>query len=172
MISNLILTNRVKYDFDIMWKYLNKSIELGSAVGYNTMGLCYLKGINKENKVDKEKAEYYFKIASDLGYVFAFNNLGKMNEDDEEEAIKYYKISADMNNSWALNKVGEYYRKNNDLKKAYMYYTKAIECPIKEICKYAYFNLAKYYYETGNKQLGIKKDTKKAKEYYNKFNNM
>ena len=173
MIANLILTNKVEYDFDTMWKYLNKSIELGSAAGYNTMGLCYLRGINKDNKVDKEKAEYYFKIAGDLGYVFAFNNLGKIYEEkDEEEAMKYYNISADMNNSWALNKVGEYHRKNNDYIKAYIYYSKAVDCPITEICRYAFYNLAKYYYEPGFKELNIKADKEKAKYYYDMFNKM
>lgn len=173
MIANLILTNKVDYDFDTMWKYLNKSIELGSAAGYNTMGLCYLRGINKDNKVDKEKAEYYFKIAGELGYVFAFNNLGKIYEEKaEEEAMKYYNISADMNNSWALNKVGEYHRKNNDYIKAYIYYSKAVDCPITEICRYAFYNLAKYYYEPGFKELNIKADKEKAKYYYDMFNKM
>ena len=173
MIANLILTNKVDYDFDTMWKYLNKSIELGSAAGYNTMGLCYLRGINKENKIDKEKAEYYFKIAGELGYVFAFNNLGKIYEEkDETEAMKYYNISADMNNSWALNKVGEYHRKNNDYIKAYIYYSKAVDCPITEICRYAFYNLAKYYYEPGFKELNIKADKEKAKYYYDMFNKM
>ena len=173
MIANLILTNKVEYDFDTMWKYLNKSIELGSAAGYNTMGLCYLRGINKENKIDKEKAEYYFKIAGELGYVFAFNNLGKIYEEkDETEAMKYYNISADMNNSWALNKVGEYHRKNNDYIKAYIYYSKAVDCPISEICRYAFYNLAKYYYEPGFKELNIKADKEKAKYYYDMFNKM
>lgn len=174
MIANLILTNRVKYNFDVMWKYLNKSIELGSAAGYNTLGLCYLRGINKDKKIDKEKAKYNFEIAINLGYVFAFNNLGIMCEDENniEEAIKYYKISADMNNSWALNKMGEYYRKKGDLKSAFIYYTKAIECPIKERNKYAYYNLAKYYYEKGNKELNIRKNIDKSKEYYEIFNKM
>lgn len=173
MIANLILTNKVEYDFDTMWKYLNKSIELGSAAGYNTMGLCYLRGINKENKIAKEKAEYYFKIAGELGYVFAFNNLGKIYEEkDETEAMKYYNISADMNNSWALNKVGEYHRKNNDYIKAYIYYSKAVDCPITEICRYAFYNLAKYYYEPGFKELNIKADKEKAKYYYDMFNKM
>ena len=173
MIANLILTNKVEYDFDTMWKYLNKSIELGSAAGYNTIGLCYLKGINKENKINLEKAEYYFKLASDLGYVFAFNNLGKLYENDNpKESLKYYKISADMNNSWALNKVGEYYRKNNDLKTAFIYYNKAIECPIKETCKFAYYNLAHYYYKNGNKELNIKKDEIKSKKYLDMFNKL
>ena len=147
MVANLMLTNRVKYDFDIMWEYLNKSINLGSAAGYNTMGLCYKRGINDKNVVDLDAALEYFKISSEMGYVFAFNNIGKLYEEDNkiEEAIKYYKISADMGNSWALNKVGEYYRKNNDLDTAYIYYSKALEAPISERCEYALENLKKYY---------------------------
>ena len=147
MVANLILSKRVKYDFNVMWEYLNKSIDLGSAAGYNTLGICYKNGINPENKKDLEKAKYYFELSSNLGYVFAFNNLGKLFEEDNniEEAIKYYKISADMGNSWALNKVGEYYRLKNDLDTAYLYYSKAVECPISERCEYAIENLKKYY---------------------------
>lgn len=169
MIANMILTKKVNKDYETMWKYLNKSIELGSAAGYNTLGLCYKNGIYVEK--DIEKAIYNFNIAGDLGYVFAYNNLGKIYEETNfEESIKYYKISADMNNSWALNKVGEYYRKNNDLIKAYLYYSKAIECPIQERCYYAYYNLAEYYYKEGFKDLNIKKDDKKYTEYMKLFN--
>ena len=164
MVANLILTKRVKYDFDTMWYYLNKSIELGSAAGYNTLGLCYKNGINKEKIIDLEKAKYYFELASDLGYVYAFNNLGKLYEDDNiDEAIKYYKISADMGDSWALNKLGEYYRRNNNLEMAYMYYMESIKCPIKERYYYAYYNLAKYFYEKGCECVKIKADKNKYK---------
>lgn len=168
MVANLMLTKRVKLDFDTMWKYLNKSIELGSFAGYNTLGLCYLRGINKENKKDINEARKNFWISAEHGYVFAFNNLGKTYEDEGniEEAIKYYKISADMNECWALNKVGEYYRKKGDLKKAFIYYSKAIDSPITERIKYPYYNLAKYYYENGCKEANIKKDETKAKELY------
>ena len=79
MIANMILNKRVEYDFDIMWKYLNKSISLGSAAGYNTLGLCYLRGITPSKEIDIKKARHYFELASDMGYVFAFNNLGKIN---------------------------------------------------------------------------------------------
>ncbi len=170
MIANLMLTNKIKFNFDIMWKYLKKSIKLDSAAGYNTLGLCYLKGINPKKVIDINKAKEYFVLSSEYGYVYAFNNLGKIyeNENNIEEAIKYYKISADMNESWALNKVGEYYRKKGDYKSAFIYYNKAIECPINEVCLYAYYNLAKFYYENGNKCVNIKRDTKKAKEYYSK----
>jgi TPR repeat protein len=170
MVANMILNERVEYDFDVMWEYLNKSIFLGSAAGYNTLGLCYLRGITPSKEVDIKKAQHYFELASDMGYVFAFNNLGKLYEkDDINEAIKYYKIAADMGESWALNKVGEYYRKNGNISLAYVYYSKAIECPLSERNKYAYYNLAKYYYENGCNELNISKDEKKTKEYYKLF---
>ncbi len=148
MVANLIFNKRVKYDFDTMWKYLNKSIDLGSSAGYNTLGLCYKKGINLENKIDLEKAKYYFEISSELGNAFAFNNIGKLYEEEGniEEAIKYYKTSADMGNGWALNKVGEYYRTvEKDLDKAYIYYKKATEAPINERSSFAEKNLEQYY---------------------------
>ncbi len=169
MIANLMLTGKIEFDFDIMWEYLNKSIKLNSAAGYNTLGLCYLKGINPNKEVNIEKAKKCFIISSEYGYAYAFNNLGKLyEENDVETAIKYYKISADMNESWALNKVGEYYRQKGDFETAFIYYNKAIECPINERCLYAYYNLAKFYYENGNKCVNIKRDSKKAIDYYNK----
>lgn len=174
MVANLMLTGRVKLEFDTMWTYLNKSIELGSFAGYNTLGLCYLRGINKQNKKDLNEARKNFQISAEHGYVFAFNNLGKTYEEEGniEEAIKYYKVSADMNECWALNKVGEYYRKKRDLKTAYIYYLKATESPITERIKYPFYNLAKYYYENGCKEANIKKDTTKAKELYDIYESL
>ena len=174
MVANLMLTGRVKLEFDTMWKYLNKSIELGSFAGYNTLGLCYLRGINKQNKKDLNEARKNFQISAEHGYVFAFNNLGKTYEEEGniEEAIKYYKVSADMNECWALNKVGEYYRKKRDLKTAYIYYLKATESPITERIKYPFYNLAKYYYENGCKEANIKKNTTKAKELYDIYESL
>ena len=173
MIANLMLTGRVKYDEEVMWKYLNKSITLGSAAGYNTLGLCYLKGLTPDKKIDVDKAKYYFELSSNLGYIFAFNNLGRLYEDSNiEEAIKYYKISADIGNSWALNKMGEYYRLNNDYKTALMYYNKAIDCPINERSAFAYYNLAKYYYENGCKSVKIEADKIKAEYYYSMYDKL
>lgn len=147
MISQLILTNKVEYNFDVLWKYLNKSISLGSVAGLNTMGICYLRGINEEHKQDINKAKKYFIEASEYGYTYAFNNLGKICEDsgNSDDAIKYYKLSADMGESWALNKVGEYYRKCGKLKEAYIYYLKSNEAPNNEKCPWAKKNLEKYY---------------------------
>jgi TPR repeat protein len=148
MIANLIYTKKVEKDFETFWKYLNKAIELGSSAALNTMGLCYKFGINKEQKIDIEKAKYYFQLSSEDGYVYAYNNLGLL-EEDEEKALYYFKISADLGESWALNRVGEYYRKNNNLERALIYYKRSIEAPIKERNKWAYYNLATYYYAKG-----------------------
>lgn len=147
MVANLIYNKKVKYDFDLMWKYLNKSIKLGSSAGLNLKGLCYLNGINPKMIVDVEKAIKYFELSSKNGYTYAFNNLGYIyeNNNDIEEAFKYYKISADLGDSWALNRVGEYYRKHGDLDKAYIYYKLSSECPLNERCKWAKYNLEKYY---------------------------
>ena len=81
-------------------------------------------------------------------------------------------ISADQGNSYALNKVGEYYRKKGQLNKAFIYYSKAIETPISERYKYAYYNLAEYYYKNGYKELGIKKDKKIYDEYMKNYSKM
>lgn len=171
MVAYLILNNKVKYDFDIMWEYLNKSIQLGSASGYNTLGLCYLNGLVPNKKKSITTAIKYFELAGNKGYVYAFNNLGKIYEsnNDIQNALKYYKISADMNESWALNKVGEYYRKNNDLSLAYIYYKKAILCPLSERNAYAYYNLAKYYYKNGYPLLNIKASKDIYDEYMSMF---
>lgn len=161
MVANLILTNRVVDKKEKALDYLNKAIELGSIAALNTMGNYY----RSINEVDKS-LEYYLK-ASEYGYVYAYNNIGLIYEDkkDYDEAFKYFKISADLGNSWALNKVGEYYRNKKDLKEAYIYYVNSSECPISERNYYSFYNLAKYYYLVGNKELNINKNSKLAKEY-------
>ena len=172
MVANLILTNRVEYNFDIMWEYLNKAIKLGSIAALNTMGNCYKNGTNPNKEINIDKAMEYYIKASEYDYVYAYNNIGLIYEEqnDTNNAIKYFKLSADLNNSWALNKVGEYYRIKGDLIKAYDYYIKSIECPINERNYYGYYNLAKYYYSCGNKELNIEKDNNKKIEYLEIFN--
>lgn len=171
MVANLILTNRVgsiKKDFNTLWKYLNKAVELGSIAALNTMGNCYLNGINPNKEIDVEKAIKYYLDASEYGYVYSYNNLGKIYEknNDFDKSFEYYKLSADLNESWALNKVGEILRKQGNLKDAYIYYKKAIEAPLSERNFYSYYNLAKYYYSCGCKELGIEKDDNKSNEYF------
>lgn len=147
MIANLIYKGFVKENVNIMWKYLNKGIKLGSNAAINLKGLCYLNGVNPKNIINKNKAIEYFNEASKSGYAFAYNNLGYIYEKDNDmnKAIEYYKISADLGNSWALNKMGEYYRNNGDMETAYLYYTMSNDAPINERCKWAKYNLEKYF---------------------------
>ena len=186
MVAYMILTGKIgtiKTHFDIAWSYLNRAISLGSAAALNTMGICYRDGITRDKKVDINKAREYFRKSSELGYTYAYNNLGLICEKDGlyEEALKYYKISADLGESWALNKVGEYYRKKGDKKTAYIYYLKSSETPYTERNYHSYYNLAKYYYLLGKdsrkkgieylriaSEHGVKKATNLLKKY-NKY---
>ena len=147
MIANLIYKGFVKENVNIMWKYLNKGIKLGSNAAINLKGLCYLNGVNPKNIINKNKAIEYLNEASKSGYAFAYNNLGYIYEKDNDmnKAIEYYKISADLGNSWALNKMGEYYRNKGDMETAYLYYTMSNDAPINERCKWAKYNLEKYF---------------------------
>ena len=168
MVANLILMNKVKEkSINIMWDYLNQALKLGSIAAINTLGKCYMNGINPNSEVDEKKAIEYFLKASEMGYSYSYNNLGLYYEKnkDYKTALKFFKLSADLYNSWALNKVGEYLRKDNKLEDAYFYYINSIKTPINERNYYGYYNLAKYYFLIGNKELNIKKDIKKAIEY-------
>ena len=163
-----IIGENTKEELTEAYNYLNKAIELGSIPAINLMGLLYLRGIYPIKK-DLNKAIKYFKKASSFNYAYAFNNLGKIYEDkgNYEEAISYYEKSASLGESWALNKLGELYRIGNhvskDMQKAFIYYNKAMEVPIDNICFHSYYNLARYYYLTGNTILT--KNTDKAIEY-------
>ena len=79
----------------------------------------------------------------------------------------FFEKSSLLDESWALNKIGEFYRNGiyvkKDMKKAFDYYNKAIEAPISTVSYYAFYNLAKYYYLTGNTVLI--KDEDKAIKY-------
>lgn len=168
MVANLILKNLViEKDINVAWHYLNISIKEGNVAALNKLGVCYMNGNNPNNTISVKKALECFAKASKMGFSYSYNNLGLYFEsiNDDELALHYYKLSCDLNNSWALNKVGEIYRKQGDLKQAYFYYTRSIECPITERNYYGYYNLAKYYYLNGNKELNIKKDENKYKEY-------
>lgn len=163
-----LIGESTKEELSLAYNYLNKAIELGSIPAINQMGLLYLNGIYPIKK-DITKATEYFKRASSFNYAYAYNNLGKIYEDKKnyKEAIAYYEKSASLGESWALNKLGEFYRLGiyvkKDMKKTFDYYNKAIESPIDNICFHAYYNLAKYYYLTGNTILT--KNTNKALEY-------
>lgn len=170
MYYNGYIGNCTQNDFKMALDYFYKAKELGSAAAINSLGLIYLEGKINTIKKDKEKAVELFNLAISKGNIFALNNLGKIYEDDGryEEALKLFECSALNGESWAANKVGEYYRLGKyvekDLKKAFYYYNKADESSIYFMCPWAKYNLAKYFYETGNEELNIEADLSRAIE--------
>ena len=143
-------------------QYLKKADELNNVACLNILGQFYLKN------GDEKTAIKYFERAATHEFVYAFNNLGKIYENKKEynKAFELYLKSAELEESWACNKIGQMYRlgigTNIDQKKAFEYYTKALEVPIDYLENYAKYNLAVYFYMYGNYEANIEKDEDKA----------
>ena len=166
--------NKSIKDLKNAYEYLNISINLGNIASLNLLGNMYKEGLYV--KKDINKAITLYEEASLHNYAYAYNNLGKIYEDkhEYEKAFKYYEKSSLLGESYALNKLGEYYRQgiyvDINLDKAFSLYNKAIEVPIDNIYPYAFYNLAKYFYLTGD--VILVKDLNKAIEYLTIGNNM
>jgi TPR repeat protein len=165
-LQGLVGTNS-KEDYEYAYKNATKAMELGSIAAINEIGLFYLNGYTPVKK-DINKAIEYFEEAASKNYSYAYNNLGKIYEDrnDLDKAYEYYQKSYELDNSWAANKLGERERKLGNYKEAFKYYSDSINVPINNVCNYAYYNLAKYYYLNGNPYAYIDKDINKAIEYF------
>lgn len=165
MLYSGFLGNKSKPDLQEAYTYFVEAKNLGSIAAINKLGLMYLQGTYPIKK-DKEQAIKMFQEAAEKNYVYALNNLGKIYEEAKKENyIEYYKKSASLKESWACNKMGEYYRKQKEYKKAFTYYQEALEANERNLCYYAYYNLANYFYSTGSKENNIEKDEKKYIEY-------
>ena len=172
MLAHMIINQKIgslsKDDINNAWHYLQKAKSLDSISAINTLGICYLKGYTKENKINLDLAIHHFELAAKKNYIYAFNNLGKIYEEkkDYQKAFEYYLLSAKEEESWACNKIGEYYRKGiyveKNLNKAYTYYNIGANSPINNRCNWNIYNLVKYFYLEGNSTLGIKKDIDKS----------
>lgn len=166
LIEGTIGTKR-KTDYQKAFEYLNKAISLGNIASINLLGNMYKQGLYV--KKDLNKAISLYEEASSYNYAYAYNNLGKIYEDkkDYQKAFYYFEKSSLLGESYSLNTLGEYYRKGiyveKNLDKAFELYTKALEVPIENIYPYAYYNLAKYFYLTGD--VVLIKNTNKAIEY-------
>jgi len=164
MYINGLINNKTKEDLNTGYKYLENAYSLGNIASINFMGKMYLKGMYPLKK-NLNKAKELFIKASESNYAYAYNNLGMILEDDTNlfDALSYYLKAATLGESWACNKVGEYYRKTGNKIKAYDFYLKAIEGNYQNVCYYAYYNLAKYFYQNGYNS--IKKDQEKYLNY-------
>ncbi len=162
--------NRSKRDLYLAFKYFNKARKLRCSNAFNSLGIILLRGDIPHIKKNRNKAIEMFEKAISLGNIYAYNNLGKIFETDKnyQKAYDYYIISAKSGESYASNKIGEFYRKGlakgKDLRKAFEYYTISTESPKFTLCAWSKYNLAKYFYENGNLEIGIKQDINKAIE--------
>ena len=162
--------NNSKRDLYLAFKYFNKARKLKCSNAFNSLGIIILRGDIPHIKENKSKAINMFETAISMGNMYAYNNLGKIyeNEKDYKKAFDYYIVSANSGESWAANKIGEFYRtglvKGKDLKKAFEYYEIASQSPKFTLCKWSKYNLAKYFYESGNMEIGINKNLDKAIE--------
>ena len=165
--SQGLVGTKSKEDYEFAYNNATKAKELGSIAAINEIGLFYLNGYSPVKK-DINKAIEYFEDAASKSYSYAYNNLGKIYEDKGEldKAYEYYQKSYELDNSWAANKLGERERKQGNYKEAFKYYSDAINVPIDNVCNYAYYNLAKFYYLNGNPYVYIDKDISKAIEYF------
>lgn len=159
-----------KRDLFLAFQYFNKARKLKCSNAFNSIGLMMLNGDIPHIKKNKEKAIEMFKKAISMGNIYAYNNLGIIyeNEQDYQTAFDYYLSSANAGESWACNKIGEFYRTGKlhtkDLKKAFDYYSIAIESPKFTLCPWSKYNLAKYFYKDGCLEIGIEKNIDRAIE--------
>ena len=162
--------NKAKRDLYLAFKYFNKARKLKCSNAFNSFGLIILNGNMPHIKKNKDKAIEMFEKAKSLGNIYSYNNLGKICEDEKDykKAFDYYLVSADSGESWAANKIGDFYRKGvvgkKDLKKAFEYYTVSSESPKFILYPWSKYNLAKYFYECGNLEIGVKQDINMAVE--------
>ena len=164
MILNKCIGSLSDDDISLAWNYLEKAISLESTSALNTLGLCYLNGLTKDRKANKNLAKKYFEEAAKNNYLYAHNNLGRMYEIEKnyEKALQEYLISADKEESWACNKVGLYYYNglgtSKNIAKAYHYFNLGLSSPIKNRNPWNAYNLIRLFLLKGNANLGIKKD--------------
>ncbi len=173
MMGNMILKEKVHTDNkEQAFEYFTKAKELGNIAAINSLGLCYKFGFGVKKNINK--ALDYFKDAANKGYAYGLNNLGIYYESIKEydKAYNYFLKSANMGESFACNRIGEYERRKKNYKLAYDYYSKALDSNIKELNIWAYYNLAKHYYLTGNIDASIPQDIDKAIEYFTKSSNL
>ena len=167
---NGYIGSKTKRDLYLAIKYFNKAKRLNCSNAYNSLGLIALNENFPHINKNINRATQMFEKAISLGNVYAYNNLGKIYEEqkDYKKAFENYIIAADHGESWAQNKVGDFYRKgivkNKDIKQAFKYYNLSTESPRFTLCRWSKYNLAKYFYENGNLEIGVDKDISKAIE--------
>lgn len=173
MLGNMIIKGIVgNNEYTEAINYFNKAKELGNIAAINSLGLCYKLGYGVEKNI--KKSLELFKEAANKNYAYAFNNLGLYYEENNnyDKAYEYFLKSANLGESYACNKIGEYERIKGNSIEALKYYEKALDSTIREKSLWAYYNIAKYYYLTGDLKTNTIKNIENAIEYFEKSSNL
>jgi len=132
------------------------------ALGY----LLYTGKVGAKTNEDYLQAWKYFKLAEKNNSSSSLNSIGRCYldgiipgiEKDKNKAIKYFNKAIKLGNVYALNNMGLIYEKEKNYKKAFEYFKKSANL----LESWAANKVGEYY----RKGIGIKKDMKKAYEYY------
>ena len=164
---NGIITGKPRYDK--AYEYYMTAANYNHPVATWAIGYLYYNGnIGTKSKRDLMLAVKYFNKARKLKCSNAFNSFGLIYLDssiphiksNKEKAIKMFKQAIDLGNIYAYNNLGNIYEKDKK-------YEKAIECytiSADNGDSWANNQLGEIY----RKGLFVKKDLRKAFEYYSK----
>lgn len=117
------------------------------------------KKIGNNTTEDIEKALKYLYQAKETGSIAALNKLGLYYLNiDKNKAIQYFNLAINEGYVYAYNNLGKIYEEEKKYQKAYEYYLKSAEKEESWACN----KLGEFY----RKGIYLKKDLKKAYEYY------
>jgi len=149
------------------YNYYKTSYEKGHPTATWALGyLLYTGKVGAKSNEDYLEAWKYFKLAEKNNSSSSLNSIGRCYldgvipgiEKDKKKAIKYFNKAIKLGNVYALNNMGLIYEKEKNYKKAFEYFKKSADL----LESWAANKVGEYY----RKGIGIKKDMKKAYEYY------
>ena len=121
--------------YDIAYSYFLKATKLDHPSSYYYIGRMYFNGNIGSGKDEEKKMAFdYFKRASELGCISAFNSLGLFYlkgiypvEKDVDTAIKYFKKASSNGYVYAFNNLGLIEEKRNNYSVAFEYFKKSAD---------------------------------------------
>lgn len=154
--------------YDIAYSYFLKATKMDHPSSYYYIGRIYFNGNIGSGKAEEKKLSFdYFKRASELGCISAFNSLGLFYlkgiypvEKDVDTAIKYFKKASGNNYVYAFNNLGLIEEKRKNYSMAFEYFKKSADLGESWAC-----NRVGEYYRKG---IYVDKSMVDAFNYYNK----
>lgn len=164
---NGIITGKPRYDK--AYQYYMTAAKFNHPVATWAIGYLYYNGnVGSKSKRDLMLAIKYFNKARKLKCSNAFNSFGLIYLDgtiphikqDKEKAIKMFEEAINLGNVYAYNNLGFIYEKDKNYEKAIEFYTISAD----NGDSWANNQLGEFY----RKGIFVKKDLKKAFDYYEK----